>query len=77
MNIHDLINDIETEFEEIVNGTLVPKSSIRDIDGWSSMHALILIALIDNNYDILLTGEELKNALTIQDLYDVILKRKN
>jgi acyl carrier protein len=77
MNIHDLINDIETEFEEIENGTLVPKSSIRDIDGWSSMHALILIALIDNNYDILLTGEELKNALTIQDLYDVILKRKN
>jgi acyl carrier protein len=77
MNIHDLINDIETEFEEIENGTLVPKSSIRDIEGWSSMHALILIALIDNNYDILLTGEELKNALTIQDLYDVILKRKN
>jgi acyl carrier protein len=77
MNIHDLINDIETEFEEIENGTLVPKSSIRDIDGWSSMHALILIALIDNHYDILLTGEELKNALTIQDLYDVILKRKN
>jgi acyl carrier protein len=77
MNIHDLINDIETEFEEIENGTLVPKSSIRDIEGWSSMHALILIALIDNNYDILLTGEELKNALTIQDLYDIILKRKS
>jgi acyl carrier protein len=77
MNIHDLINYIETEFEEIENGTLVPKSSIRDIDGWSSMHALILIALIDNNYDILLTGEELKNALSIQDLYDVILKRKS
>jgi len=77
MNIHDLINDIETEFEEIENGTLIPKSSIRDIEGWSSMHALILIALIDNNYDILLTGEELKNALTIQDLYDIILKRKS
>jgi acyl carrier protein len=77
MNIHDLINYIETEFEEIENGTLIPESSIRDIEGWSSMHALILIALIDNNYDILLTGEELKNALTIQDLYDVILKRKN
>jgi acyl carrier protein len=77
MNIHDLINYIETEFEEIENGTLISESSIRDIEGWSSMHALILIALIDNNYDILLTGEELKNALTIQDLYDVILKRKN
>jgi acyl carrier protein len=42
------------------------------MDGWSSMHALILIALIDNEYDILLTGAELKNAQTVQDLYTII-----
>jgi acyl carrier protein len=46
------------------------------MEGWSSMHALILIALVDNHYDVLLTGEELKNALTVQDLFDVISKRK-
>lgn len=77
MDIQELIIHIEKEFEEIEKGTLHPKSSIRDIEGWSSMHALILIALVDNHYDILLTGEELKNALTIQDLFNAILKRKS
>jgi acyl carrier protein len=77
MDIQELIIYIEEEFEEVDKGTLHPESSIRDIEGWSSMHALILIALVDNHYDILLTGEELKNALTIQDLYNAILKRKS
>ena len=76
MNIQELLDHIEVEFDEIEKGTLHANSSIRDMDGWSSMHALILIALIDNHYDVLLTGEELKNALTVQDLFDVISKRK-
>ncbi|MFM7666899.1 MAG: acyl carrier protein [Bacteroidota bacterium] len=77
MNIQELITYIEEEFDEIEKGTIHPESSIRDIEGWSSMHALILIALVDNHYDILLTGEELKNAVTIKDLHEVILKRKS
>jgi len=77
MNIQELITYIEEEFDEIEKGTIHSESSIREIEGWSSMHALILIALVDNHYDILLTGEELKNAVTIKDLHEVILKRKS
>jgi acyl carrier protein len=77
MNIDDLINHIENEFEELNVGTLKSSSSIKDIDGWSSMHALILIALVDSQYDILLTGEELRSIMTVQDLFDTILSRKN
>ena len=76
MDIQELIKHIENEFDDLPNGALNPKTSIREIEGWSSMHALILIALVDNHYDVLLTGEELKNALTVQDLFDVISKRK-
>lgn len=76
MDIQELIKHIENEFDDLPNGLLFPETSIREIEGWSSMHALILIALVDNHYDVLLTGEELKNALTVQDLFDVISKRK-
>lgn len=72
MNIQLLINQIEEEFEEVMPGTIKPESSFRELEGWSSMHALILIALIDNEYDILLTGEQLKNAQTVQDLFEII-----
>lgn len=76
MDIQELIKHIENEFDDLPNSVLNPETSIREIEGWSSMHALILIALVDNHYDVLLTGEELKNALTVQDLFDVISKRK-
>ncbi|MBM3453276.1 MAG: acyl carrier protein [Bacteroidetes bacterium] len=77
MNVEELIYFIEEEFDEIQKGSLHPTSSIRNMDGWSSMHALILIALVDNHYDILLTGEELKHINTIQDLLETIVKRKS
>jgi acyl carrier protein len=72
MSIDLLISQIEEEFDEVPKGTITALTSFREIDGWSSMHALILIALIDNHYDILLTGTELKNAQTIQDIFDII-----
>ena len=76
MEIQVLVDQIEHEFDELEKGKLHSKSSIREIEGWSSMHALILIALVDNHYDVLLSGEELKNALTVEDLYHIIKKRK-
>ena len=77
MDIQELIKHIENEFEDLQKGTLNPQTSIRDIEGWSSMHALLLIALVDNHYDVLLSGEELKNALTVQDLYTIIVNRNS
>ena len=76
MEISELIEQIENEFEEVETGSLSSNSSIKEIDGWSSMHALILIALIDSHYDILLTGEELRGITTINDLFEIISSRK-
>lgn len=76
MEIRELITHIENEFEEVEPGSLQPNSSIKELEGWSSMHALILIALVDSEYDILLTGEELRSISTIQDLFDVLTSRK-
>ena len=76
MEIRELITHIENEFDEVEPGSLQPSSSIKELEGWSSMHALILIALVDSEYDILLTGEELRSISTIQDLFDVLTSRK-
>jgi len=36
------------------------------------MHALIIIAFADDQFNVELTASDLRNANTIQDLYDVI-----
>jgi acyl carrier protein len=76
MNIQEFISIVEQEFDEVEKGTLEASTSFRQMEGWSSMHALILIALVDNHFDILLTGEELRGLDTIQDLYDLLASKK-
>jgi len=74
-DIKKFIKKIENEFDDLPKESLGPDSSFRDIKDWSSMHALIIIALIDSEYEVLLNGEDLKLAVTIQDLYDIVLKK--
>jgi len=75
MNIQELIEKLEEEIEEVEKGTLTPSTNIRNIDWWSSMHALVIIALVDIEYNVQVSGKDLKEIQTIQDLYDLIVKK--
>lgn len=76
MEIQELISKIEVEFENLEPGTLKPNTSFRDLKEWSSMHALILIALVDSEYEVTMTGNDLRAISTVNDLYQFILSKK-
>ena len=71
-DISEFIKKIEFEIDEIEAGALKPDTKYREMEDWSSMLGLIFIALIDTEYGITINGEELINAITIQDLYNVV-----
>ena len=75
MSISEFIKKIEGEIEEITPGTLKPDTKYRTMEGWSSMHALIIIALIDTEYNVTITGEDLRNSQTVTDLFTIIKSR--
>ncbi len=66
---------LEKELDGIVPGSIKPATNYREIPEWSSMHALILIALAETEYNVALTGEDLRKCNTVQDIYDVIKSR--
>lgn len=69
------VTKLEAEFEELQPGTLKPETEFRKMESWTSMHALIVIAFIDNEYSVLLKPEEMKNTQTIKDLYDIVASK--
>jgi acyl carrier protein len=78
MDINELIGKLQGEFEDIPAGTLKPETKISDIEGWGSMHALIVIALADTDYNVTIKGDELRKVQSVQELYDLIIeKQKN
>ena len=77
MKIDDLISSMETEFDELEAGSLKPETNFRDLPQWSSMHALIIIALVDTEFGVVLSGEDLMSVSTVSELFDVIENKKN
>jgi len=77
MDINEFIQKLGGEFEDIPAGFLKPETKITDIEGWGSMHALIVIALIDTEYGVTLKGDELRKVQSVQELYDLVVRLKN
>jgi acyl carrier protein len=75
VNIEDFISKIEQEIEEVAPGSLKPETAFRSMEEWSSMHALILIAMIDTEYQVTINGEDLRSCQTISDLFNIIKSR--
>jgi len=72
MVIEDFIGKLEEEFDDVAAGSIKPDTDFRNIEDWGSMHALIVIALIDTEYDITLSGADLRSVNTIQELFDLV-----
>ena len=77
MTLEEFTQELELEFEELETGTLKPETHYRDIEGWSSMHVLIVIAFIDTHYDIILSAAELRDTLSVNDLYKKVQEKTN
>jgi len=71
-DIVKLLNIVESEFEEIVKGTIGPDTVIESVLPLNSMNSAILLTCIELDYDVTLTFNGLKNCVTFRDLSDLI-----
>jgi acyl carrier protein len=59
-------------FEETDISEITPDQKFRDLDEWDAMAVLMLIAMFDEQYDKQITGNNIKEAQTVEDLYNLI-----
>jgi acyl carrier protein len=77
MLLDEFVTKLETEFDDMPKGVLKADTDYRGIKGWSSMHALIIIAFIDIHFNITLNGSDLKSTKTVNDLYNLVQQKKS
>lgn len=75
MEINEFIEKFAEIFDDTDAATLSPETKFRELDEWSSLSALGVIALADEDFDVELTGNEMRQANTIQELFDFITKK--
>lgn len=72
MDIQEFIKSFADQFEDISINKLIPETRFRELDEWSSLVALSVLAMIDEEYDVQIKGVEMRTANTIQDLFELV-----
>lgn len=76
MDINEFMDTFASVFDETPRDQLVPDRNFRDIAEWSSLVALSVIAVVDEEYAVTLTGDDIKGSNTIRDLYEKVVSKK-
>jgi len=72
MEIKDFIENFANQFDDTDASEIQADTNFRDLDEWSSLIALSVIAMVDEEYDVTLKGDDIKNATTIEDLFNTV-----
>jgi acyl carrier protein len=75
MELDNFIEKFSELFDDTDVSELSSDTKFHELDEWSSLNALGLIALIDEEYDVELKGDDIRNAETILDLFNIIKSR--
>jgi acyl carrier protein len=75
MSIEEFILKIEAEFTDLKPGLLKPETKYREVFEWNSVNALILIAMVSTEYDVVLNADDIRSSVTIRDIYKVVENR--
>jgi Phosphopantetheine attachment site. len=76
MEINEFVKNFANQFDETDASEFTPATDFRQLDEWSSLIALSVIAMIDEEYDVVIKGDDVKSSKTIQDLFEIVKSRK-
>lgn len=76
MEMKKFINDFAQLFDDVDNGVFTPETCFHELEEYSSLMALGIIAMIDEEYGVQLRGDDIRGAQTIGALYDLVQSRR-
>lgn len=76
MDIEKFIDDFESVIEDVKKGSVTPDTNLKkEIETWDSLAVLSVLAMIDSEYEKIISGEELLNCKTVKDIYDLVVSK--
>lgn len=75
MEIKEFIKNFAAQFDDTDESVFTAETEFKTLDEWSSMTALSIIAMVDEEYDVQIKGDDIRSAKTINDLFNVVASK--
>ncbi len=72
MELKDFIEKFAEQFDDTDASEIKGDTVFKELDEWSSLIALSVIAMVDEEYDITIKGDDIRNSTTVEDLFNAV-----
>ena len=76
MELKNFIENFASQFDETDASVFQADTKFKELNEWSSLMALSIIAMTDSEYEVAINGNDIRNSQTIEDLYNIVKSRK-
>lgn len=73
--IQDFIDKFKKELG-VEDSTVLPTTKFQDQDYWNSLNGITILFMIDDEYNVEISNDEILSFITIQDLYNEVKSRR-
>lgn len=75
MKIEDFIKELANQFDETSEEELTPNCVIQELDEWSSISVMGIIAMAKTEFGKTITGKDIRSCETVEDLFNLIVSK--
>lgn len=75
MKLDEFIENFANQFDDTDASEITAVTEFKALDEWSSLIVLNVIAMIDEEYDVAIKGDDIRNSKTIEDLFNVVASK--
>ena len=72
MDIKNFIENFAEQFDDTELSEFTPETVFHELEEYTSLIALSIIAMADEEYGVTLNANDMSSSVTIQDLFDKV-----
>lgn len=72
MDINEFITNLLAQFDDTDASEIQPDTEFQELDEWSSLTAMSIIAMVKTQYGKTITGREIRKCSTVEDLFHLV-----
>ena len=72
MELNDFISAFAAQFDDTDASEIQANTIYQELDEWSSLTAMSIIAFVKTQYGKTITGKEIRSCSTVEELYNLV-----
>lgn len=72
MELNDFIDNLAEQFDDTDASEIQADTVFQELDEWSSLTAMSIIAMVKTQYGKTITGRDVRRCSTVEDLFNLV-----